>query len=375
MAINTLIELHKLGQSFWYDNISRDLIHSGELKRMIDEDGLRGVTSNPTIFHKAIKGTNTYDDQLKYLFGKQDLSDKDIFFELAIQDISDAADLLMPVYEKSGGKDGFVSIEVDPTLAYNISVTVKEAEYLFSRINRKNLMIKIPATREGIIAIPQVIAKGINVNVTLLFSVKRYEEVTNAYLIGLEERAGKGEPINHINSVASFFVSRVDTLTDKLLDETVGSDDPDEDKKKAQDLMGKTAVANAKIAYQVFKSIFSSDRFLKLKEKGGTIQRILWASTSTKNPNYHDLLYVDPLIGPGSVNTMPPATLKAFKEHGTVARTIDSGLDEAYDVMRKLEELDINIDQITEDLEDEGVRLFKESFLELLSLIKEKRKG
>jgi transaldolase len=376
MSKNPLVELHKLGQSFWYDNISRDLIQSGEIKRMIDEDGMRGVTSNPTIFHKAIKGTDIYDNQLKSLFKKGELSEKEIFFELAIQDISDAADLLMPVYEESGGKDGFVSIEVDPSLAYNISMTVKEAEDLFTRISKKNLMVKIPATKEGLLAIPQVISKGINVNVTLLFSVKRYEEVTNAYLAGLEERVNRGESIDHINSVASFFVSRVDTLADKLLDETITSDDdPDEDKEKAKNLKGKTAVANAKIAYQVFKNVFSSDRCIKLKEKGANMQRILWASTSTKNPDYNDLLYVEPLIGPGSVNTMPLNTLQTFRDHGKVERTVDTGLEEAYNVMNGLEELEINIDQITEDLEDEGVRLFKESFDQLISLIQEKRNG
>ena len=373
--MNPLVELQKLGQSFWYDNISRELLETGELKRLIEEDGVRGVTSNPTIFHKAIKGSNIYEEQLRELFSRGDLSDKEIFYELAIGDIRKAADLLMPVYEQSGGTDGFVSMEVDPSFAYDIGKTVEEAEHLFRKVDRKNLMVKVPATKEGVMATRKLIAKGININVTLIFSVKRYEEVTNAYLSGLEDRSAAGEPVDHVNSVASFFVSRMDTLTDKLLEDELKGDAPPEDREKAKKLMGKTAVANARIAYQVYKSVFSSERFIKLKEKGAHIQRLLWASTSTKNPAYSDLLYVEPLIGPGTINTMPPATAEAFRDHGRVERTIERGLDEAYEVMSGLEDLEINIDQITEDLEDEGVRLFRESFDSIISLIREKRGG
>ena len=376
MSKNPLVELNRLGQSFWYDNISRDLLQSGELKRMIDDDGLRGVTSNPSIFYKSIKGSTVYDEQLRSLSANDDPSDKEIFYELALRDIIDAADLLMPAYEESGGSDGYVSMEVDPSFAYNVSETIREAEELHKRIDRKNLFVKVPATTEGLMAIRQLIAKGINVNVTLLFSVKRYEEVTHAYMQGLEERIGKGEPIDSINSVASFFVSRVDSLADKLLEETINDpDSSEEDKEKAKKLMGKTAVANAKIAYQVYKNVFSHDRFMKLKEKNGTIQKILWASTSTKNPEYSDLLYVDELIGPGTVNTMPQDTLDTFREHGKLERTIDRRVEEAYEVLDGLESLGINMDQITEDLEDDGVRLFKEAFNSLISLIGEKRKG
>jgi transaldolase len=374
MSKNPLVELKRLGQSFWYDNISRELIQSGELKKMIDEDGLRGVTSNPSIFYKSIKGSTVYDEQLRSLMA-DDPADKELFYGLALRDIINAADLLIPVYEESGGSDGYVSMEVDPSYAYNVAETIREAEELHNRIDRKNLLIKVPATTEGLIAIRQLIAKGINVNVTLLFSVKRYEEVTHAYMQGLEERISNGEPIDFINSVASFFVSRVDTLTDKLLEETISDrDSSKDDREKAKSLMGKTAVANAKVAYQVYKSVFSHDRFMKLKEKGGNIQKILWASTSTKNPSYHDLLYVDELIGPGTINTMPQKTLESFRDHGKLERTIDRHVDEAYEVLDGLESLEINMDQITEDLEDEGVRLFKESFNALVSLMGEKRK-
>ncbi len=373
MSDNPLVGLLKLGQSFWYDNISRDLIGSGELKRMIDEDGMRGVTSNPSIFFKSIKGSDVYDEQLRSFPPDNGMSDKDVFYELAIKDIQDAADLLLPVYQESKGSDGFVSMEVDPSFAYKIKETIKEAEELYSRINRPNLMIKVPATKEGLFALTELISKGINVNVTLLFSVKRYEEVTHAYLQGLEKRLQSGEAIGNISSVASFFVSRVDSLTDKLLSEVISSDDPDDDKKKAKALLGKTAVANAKIAYQVFKSVFSHDRYMKLKEEGASVQRLLWASTSTKSPEYSDLLYVDSLIGPSTVNTMPPNTLVAFRDHGKLERTVDRDIDDAYKVLNELEELEINIEQITEDLEDEGVRLFREAFDSLISLIGERR--
>ncbi|UCG77830.1 MAG: transaldolase [Nitrospirota bacterium] len=373
MSDNPLVGLLKLGQSFWYDNISRDLIGSGELKRMIDEDGMRGVTSNPSIFFKSIKGSDVYDEQLRSFPPDNGMSDKDVFYELAIKDIQDAADLLLPVYQESKGSDGFVSMEVDPSFAYKIKETIKEAEELYSRIKRPNLMIKVPATKEGLFALTELISKGINVNVTLLFSVKRYEEVTHAYLQGLEKRLQSGEAIGNISSVASFFVSRVDSLTDKLLSEVISSDDPDDDKKKAKALLGKTAVANAKIAYQVFKNVFSHDRYMKLKKEGASVQRLLWASTSTKSPEYSDLLYVDSLIGPSTVNTMPPNTLVAFRDHGKLERTVDRDIDDAYKVLNELEELEINIEQITEDLEDEGVRLFREAFDSLISLIGERR--
>ncbi|GBD98445.1 transaldolase [bacterium BMS3Abin07] len=373
MSKNPLIELRKLGQSFWYDNISRELINSGELKRLIDEDGLRGVTSNPSIFYKSIKGSTVYDELFKSLSGRNDLSDKEIFYELAVRDIQDAADMLKPVYDESHGSDGFVSMEVDPSYAYNVSDTVREAGELFKRINRPNIMIKVPATKEGLISIRKLISMGININATLLFSVKRYEETTHAYLSGLEDRVRRGEPVDSIQSVASFFVSRIDTLTDKILENRIKSGKSPQESEKAKKIMGKTAVANAKIAYRVYKKVFSDERFLKLKEKGGHIQRLLWGSTSTKNPGYNDLLYVDNLIGPGTVNTMPPNTLEAFRDHGKVERTIDKDLDEAFEVLDTLDKIEVDIGMITDELEDDGVRLFREAFDSLLSLIKEKR--
>ncbi len=374
MTTNPLVELNKLGQSFWFDYISRDLIKTGELKKMIDEDGLRGITSNPTIFHKAIKDSTDYNEQLDRLFPRDDLTDKDIFYELAIEDITDAADLLLPIYESSNGKDGFVSIEVDPDYAYDTEKTVEEARGLFQRIRRKNIMVKVPATKEGLPAIRQLISEGFNINVTLLFSVKRYEEVVKAYFEGLEKRLDSGESIDSVASVASFFVSRVDTLTDKVLEEKMDEAVNEDEKKWLKSLLGKTAVANSKTAYQAMVTLFSSERFIKIKEKGGKIQRLLWGSTSTKNPSYRDVFYVDELIGPNTVNTMPLNTLKAFRDHGVVKRTVDQDLESAVAVCESLEDAGINLDDVTQRLEDEGVRLFAESFHSLLDLISEKRK-
>lgn len=373
MAENPLLLLQRYGQSFWYDNISRALLRSGELKRMIDEEGLRGVTSNPTIFYKAIKSGTEYDEQLRELFQKDDsLSAKDIFYSLAIQDITEACDLLLNVYNESEGDDGYVSIEVDPHLAHDTEGTIKEARELFNKINRPNLMIKVPATIEGLPAIEELIYEGVNVNVTLLFSVLRYKEVMDVYLKGLERRMNEGKPLNSIASVASFFVSRVDTLTDKYLEEKLNNAD-NETAVKIKSLFGKAAVANAQIAYDTFKQTFSSDRFLQLKLKGARIQRLLFGSTSTKNPSYSDILYVQGLIGPGTVNTMPDATWKAFKDHGKAERTIDRDVGAAYKIIEDVESLGISVDDVTRELEEEGVRLFAESFDALLELIDRKR--
>ncbi len=374
MNNNPLTELQKFGQSFWYDNISRGILKSGELKRMIEEEGVRGVTSNPTIFYKSIKSGSDYDKQLKELFIRNPgMTDKEVFFALAITDIKDACNLLMPVYEESGGADGFVSIEVDPHLAYDTEGTVKEALELFEDIKMPNLMVKVPATKEGLPAIEELIYLGKNINVTLLFSVKRYEEVAEAYLKGLERRADEGKPLNNVNSVASFFVSRVDTLADKYLEEKLNNAKDGPSKEKIRALMGKAAVANAQLAYESFKMAFSSDWFLYLKRKDAKIQRLLWGSTSTKNPRYSDILYVRELIGPGTVNTMPDDTLKAFKDHGRVERTIDRDIDGAKSIINEIESLGISMSSITKELEDEGVRLFAESFDSLIALIKQKR--
>ena len=374
MENNPLIELQKYGQSFWYDNISREIINSGELERMIKEEGLRGVTSNPSIFQKAISSGNTYDEQIKAALEQNpDISEKDIFFELAIKDITDACDILMGVYEETDGEDGFVSIEVDPHFAYETEATIEEATELFKRINRPNLMIKVPSTREGLPAIEELIRRGVNVNVTLLFSVERYDEVIRAYLNGLNKRLSDGNDISKVSSVASFFVSRVDTLVDKLLDSIIQESQDEQTKKKAESLKGKTAVANAQIAYDLFKKDFASETFFKLKTKGAKIQRLLFGSTSTKNPSYSDILYVQELIGPGTVNTMPDATWKAFKDHGKPMRTIDSDIEKAKSIIRDVESLGISIKDVTEELEREGVRLFQESFDAIIKLLKEKK--
>ncbi|HEC97345.1 MAG TPA: transaldolase [Nitrospirae bacterium] len=368
-----LIMLQKYGQSFWYDNISRGILKSGELKRMIVEEGLRGVTSNPTIFHKSIQSANDYDEQFHQLPGKED-SDKDLFYALAIQDIVEACDLLMPVYEESNGLDGYVSIEVDPHLAHDTEGTITEATELAERIGKPNLMVKVPATKEGLPAVEELLSRGYNINVTLLFSTKRYEEVIDAYMKGLERRVSEGKAIDRIASVASFFVSRVDTLTDKLLEEKLNMAGDDDEKEGIKSLMGKAAVANAKIAYQLFKDAFSSQRFFVLMEKGAKIQRLLWGSTSTKNPAYRDVLYVEELIGPGTVNTMPDATWRAFKDHGRVGRTIDADIEAAITTIQSIEEHGISIALVTGELEDEGVRLFTESFDALLNLIAGKKR-
>jgi transaldolase len=376
MSENPLVMLQKYGQSFWYDNISRDIILSGELKRMIKEEGLRGVTSNPTIFHKAIQSSDIYNEQLRELLSRNnDISEKEIFYELAIKDITDACDLLMDVYRESDGDDGYVSIEVDPHLAYDPEETIKEATELFERISHPNLMIKVPATAEGLEAIEELLFRGINVNVTLLFSVKRYEKVVDTYLKALERRRAEGKAVDRVASVASFFVSRVDTLTDKYLEEKLKNTEDENERRRIQSLLGKAAVANAKMAYQVFKRGFSSDRFLKLRLKGAKVQRLLFGSTSTKNPSYSDVLYVEELIGPGTVNTMPDSTWRAFKDHGRVARTLDADVQKAEDILREIESLGISMDRVTKELEDEGVRLFVESFDALLNVIAEKRKS
>jgi len=371
MTQNPLILLQKYGQSFWYDNISRNIIHSGELQRMIEQEGLRGVTSNPTIFYKAISSGSEYDEQLKEIFFKNNiLSEKEIFYELAIKDVKDACDIFMGIYQESNGDDGYVSIEIDPHLAYDTEGTIVEATKLFERCGKANIMIKVPATKEGIFAIEELIYKGVNINATLIFSIKRYEEVINSYLNGLERRLYENKDINNIASVASFFVSRIDTLIDKYLKEKL----KDCNRENINNLFGKAAISCAKIAYQVFKKVFSSERFFKLRLKGAKVQRLLFGSTSTKNPSYSDVLYVEELIGPGTINTMPDITWRAFKEHGKVNRTLDADLHSAEEVINKLENIGISIDAITEKLEEEGVKLFIESFDSIINIISEKKK-
>ena len=371
MNDNPLRKLREIGQSVWLDNLSRHLMNSGELKRLIAEDGLTGITSNPTIFQKAISGSKDYDASLKSLLQKGIGDEKELFLDLAIEDIAQAADMLWPVYQRSGGKDGFVSIEVSPNLSYDPEKTVAEAKRLFSTIGKKNILIKVPGTKQGLPAIEQLTAEGVNVNVTLLFSGKRYEEVAEVYIRGLEKRARKEQPIHEITSVASFFVSRVDTLTDKLLEARISSASTDTKKQEIKNLLGKAAVANARLAYQKYKSIFSQKRFLVLK--GANVQRILWGSTGTKNPSYSDIKYVQELIGPDSINTLPEATLMAFKDHGRVQITIGDHLEDAARLFAELKAVGVDINQVTEQLENEGVKLFSDSFSLLLKEIAEKR--
>lgn len=370
MKENLLRELQGLGQSIWLDNLSWQLLNSGELARLINL-GITGVTSNPTIFQKSISGSKDYDFALQNLLQKGIYAEKDLFLGLALEDVSRAADLLWPVYLSSQGRDGFVSIEVSPELAYHREKTVAEAKFLFATIGKKNILVKIPATPPGVLAIEDLIAEGVNVNATLLFSIKRYEEVAKAFIHGLEKRLHKGEPIAEVASVASFFVSRVDTMVDSLLQARISSTSSPFEKKEIQSLLGKAAVANAKLAYQKYKELFSGKRFQALTQANK--QRILWASTGTKNPKYSDIKYVQELIGPESINTLPESTLAAFLDHGEAKITIEEGLKEAEALFDELHSLGVNMRQVTDDLEKEGVRLFTDSYSTLLKEIAAKR--
>lgn len=369
--MNQLQLLHEQGQSVWFDYIERDMLQNGRLKQLVD-DGVAGVTSNPSIFQKAMTGSAAYAADLADLAGRG-LDAKAIYESLAIADIQAAADILRPVYDVSDGQDGFVSLEVAPDLAYEIDATIAEARRLHAAVDRPNLMIKVPATVEGLTAVRQLISDGINVNVTLIFSIDRYADVMEAFTQGLEERMQAGRPIDHIASVASFFVSRVDVNVDARL-EKIAHDDPAK-AQQAQALAGKIAVANAKLAYRLFEEKFAGPRWQALADAGALVQRPLWASTSTKNPSYPDLLYVEPLIGPHTVNTMPPKTLDALLDHGVVRRTIDSGVDEAERNLAQLAALGISLDEVTAELEEEGVQKFADAFVALLGAIEEKRQA
>ena len=365
---NPLVELAKTGQSVWFDQMERRLVSSGELQRMIDEDDLRGLTSNPTIFEKAISGSEDYDAQLRDL-ASQNKSREEIYDAITIEDIGDAADVFRPVYDRCKGGDGFCSLEVSPLLARDTAGTASEAKRLFAVLNRPNVMIKIPATPEGIPAIEESIANGININITLIFSNDVYSQVMEAYLRGLERRVTQGLPINEIASVASFFVSRIDALAEKQMEASLKvQDDPE-----VRALFGKVAIANAKLACQLFKQVFSGERWEKLRYHGANVQRPLWASTGTKNPAYSDVLYIESLIGPDTVNTVPPTTYKAFKDHGRVALTLEQDLDGARAVMRKFEEKGFSLKAITGQLTEDGVKSFDESFVSLMATIEARR--
>jgi transaldolase len=367
MAESRLQQLSARGQSVWIDYLSRDLLQTGELKRMMDEDAVVGVTSNPTIFQKAISHGNTYDEQLKELLEHEDDA-KEIFLHLAVRDVESALDLLAPVHERNA-QDGYVSIEVDPTLAYDTKATYDEAIRLHEWIDRANLYVKIPGTEPGLKAIEDCIAVGRSINVTLLFSLQMHKEAMEAYVKGLERFVEGGGDASKVRSVASFFVSRVDTETDKRL-EAIGTEE-------ALALRGKLAIANARIAYENYKKVFSGERWEALERQGALPQRCLWASTSTKNPEYRDVLYVEELIGPHTVNTMPEETIKAFQDHGEVrGDTVDDDLAAAHSLLeRELPAVGVDYDDVVETLEKEGVQKFSDSFAELLDGVKAKREA
>jgi transaldolase len=362
--MNPLVELHAYGQSFWYDNIRRKYLQDGTLQSLIDDDGLRGMTSNPAIFEKAIGGSDDYDIQMTELVAAR-ASTQEIYEKLAITDIQAACDLFAPLYAESDSGDGYVSLEVSPTLARDTKGTINEARALFAAVDRPNLMIKVPATPEGIPAIKQLISDGINVNVTLMFSMAHYNAVAQAYIDGVTALVEKGGDPNKVASVASFFVSRVDTAVDNQLNE-LGSTE-------AKSLLGKIAIANSKVVYKRFKELFHDGPFLDLQAEDANRQRLLWASTGTKNPDYSNTLYVDELIGPETVNTMPPATIDAFREGGTVGHTLEADVEAAEEALAKLAELGIDLAAITEKLQDDGVDAFASAFEVLLNTIEEKK--
>jgi len=368
--MNPLVQLSKLKQSYWLDYIRRDLLTSGELKRMIEEEGLRGMTSNPTIFQKALESSQQYDQSLKK-YSKKFKSEEDIFEAIAIEDIQQACDIFASVFKSANGKDGFVSLEVNPQLAYDTKATLASAQRLWKKVNRPNVMIKIPGTKEGLPAVEEATYLGINVNITLLFSVEVYKQVVEAYFKGLERRLRDGKPITNINSVASFFVSRVDSILDKQLDALIEQGGPDAT--LASELLHKAAVNNAKLAYEYYSEAIGTPRFLKLQQKGANVQRLLWASTSSKDKRIHDIYYVEELIGPDTVNTMPPPTAEAFRDHGLVKETLTKDWDKAKKEILALARLGIRLDELTKKLEEDGVRAFIQSYRDLLGVVCNKR--
>jgi transaldolase len=370
MAHPKVEALTNQGQSIWQDDITRSMLLTGKLKSTIENVGIRGLTSNPTIFEKAISGGTDYDAQITELLGGGK-SPEQIFEALEVKDLQDALDLFRPLYDATEGRDGFCSIEVFPDAARNQDATREQTRRLWSEVNRPNLMVKIPGTVEGAPVVAEMIAEGININITLLFSLAAYERVAWAYIEGLEKRHAAGQPIDRVASVASFFVSRVDTLVDKKLDEKIASDPGNSQKYEA--LKGKIAVANAKLAYAKYQEIFGGERFAALKAAGARPQRPLWASTGTKNPAYPDTLYVDTLVGPDTVNTMPGKTMEAFLDHGSTARAVDKDVDGARQLMADLAAAGISIDAVTQQLEDEGIESFIKSFESLLAGVEAKR--
>jgi len=359
---NPLCLVNEFGQSLWLDDLRRDLITSGELKRLIEEDCVRGLTSNPTIFQKAITGSASYDVQIRELHDQGKTLDE-VYEGLVTADIRAAADLFFPLYEATQGADGYVSIEVSPRLAYDTEGTIQEALRFWKMIDRPNIMIKIPATAQGVPAVEKVISEGINVNVTLIFSLERYQEVVHAYLAGLTTLAAQGGDVSRVASVASFFVSRVDAAVDKLL-AAQGN----------EALQGKAAIANAALAYEIWENVFKGEAFAALKAQSAQTQRLLWASTGTKNPSYRDVLYVEELIGEATVDTLPPATLQAFKDHGVARATLASQIPTAQQTITDLTALGVDLAAVTQQLENEGVKSFSASFEDLMNSLAAKRK-
>jgi transaldolase len=374
---NRLRKIQTLGQSVWLDLLRRGMLSSGELKELIDQDGLSGETSNPSIFDKAIAGSHDYDEAIHMLaqerISAKDISAKEMYERLAVEDVQRACDLFRPIYDYGEGRDGFVSIEVSPHLAYDVEGTIAEAHSLWANISRPNVMIKVPATKGSLAAIRQLISDGINVNVTLLFGLGRYRELAEAYIAGLQDRVAAGKPLERIASVASFFLSRIDVLVDSLLEKVMRG--TDNKAAIARRLRGRLAIASARAAYQIYKEIFASEHFWRLESRGARRQRLLWASTGTKNPEYSDVMYVDALIGPETVNTMPLETLNAYRDHGNPASRLEETLEEASESLTLLPQTGIDLDAVTRQLEEEGVKKFIASFDRLMASLEEKRKA
>jgi transaldolase len=367
---NPLLKIQEFGQSVWQDFVQRRLMTSGELRRLIEEDGLRGMTSNPQIFDQAIAGSHDYDDDIRAM-ALDGRSVEEIYQALTIKDVQMAADQFRRLYDRSGGAHGFVSLEVNPHLAHDTEKTIREARQLWRALERPNVFIKVPATQAGLPAIRHLISEGININVTLLFGLPRYREVAEAYIGGLEDRSARGESLERIASVASFFLSRIDVLVDPQLEEIARQDG--RKKELAQKCLGKVAIASARLAYQIFKEIFHGGRFSKAAGQGGRPQRVLWASTSTKNPAYSDVKYVEALIGPETVNTLPQETLKAYRDHGRPEPRLEKSPREAREILQHLAELGIDIDAVTQQLEDEGVEKFNKPYDSLLETLRKAR--
>jgi transaldolase len=370
MNRNPLLDLEAFGQSVWLDYLRRNVLDNGELQRLIDQDGLSGLTSNPSIFEKAIVESNDYDNAIHSL-ALEGKSIEEIYQALTVEDIQRAADLFRPVFDRLEGGDGFVSLEVSPQLAHDTAGTITEARQLWAVVNRPNLFIKVPATREGLPAIEQLIGEGINVNITLLFGLPRYREVAEAYLVGLETLAAHGKPLRQVSSVASFFLSRIDVLIDPLLEKIqLGKSAA---VRNIAGLQGQVAIASAKVAYQIYQEIFGGERYHKLAQMGARTQRLLWASTGTKNPKYSDVKYVETLIGPETINTIPPETLNAYRDHGKPSSQLEKGTQEAYHVLEGLHYAGIDLGALTQELEDEGVTKFSKAFEQLMAALHEKQ--